>query len=203
MCALLLGEKTGMDKELKNLYKRNGILHILSISSLHITILGMTLYQLLRRLGVPIIPAALAGGLVLLFYGCMTGFGVSVCRSLGMYLLRMLAEILGRTYDMLTALGILALAMVLYHPYYLQNSGFLLSFTAVAGIGLIYPLLEKREKIVPRYFGESGFRIRLRRALLGFRNSIAANLAISLMTLPIQLWFYYEVPTCSLIITEE
>lgn len=200
MCALLLGEKTGMDKELKNLYKRNGILHILSISSLHITILGMTLYQLLRRLGVPIIPAALAGGLVLLFYGCMTGFGVSVCRSIGMYLLRMLAEILGRTYDMLTALGILALAMVLYHPYYLQNSGFLLSFTAVAGIGLIYPLLEKREKIVPRYFGESGFRIRLRRALLGFRNSIAANLAISLMTLPIQLWFYYEVPTCSLII---
>ncbi|MGN0402939.1 MAG: ComEC/Rec2 family competence protein [Acetatifactor sp.] len=200
MCALLLGEKSGMDQELKALYKRNGILHILSISSLHITIIGMSLYHLLRRAGMPVIPAALAGGLVLVFYGCMTGFGVSVCRSIGMYLLRMLAEILGRTYDMLTALGILALLMVLYNPYYLQNVGFLLSFTAVAGIGMIYPLLEEREKITPRYLGETGYQLWLRRSMQNLRNAVAANLSITLMTLPIQLWFYYEIPTCSLII---
>ena len=41
MSALLLGDKSELDGELKDLYKRNGILHILSISSLHITILSL------------------------------------------------------------------------------------------------------------------------------------------------------------------
>ena len=49
MCALLLGDKGDLDPELKELYQRNGILHILSISSLHITMIGMTVYQLLRK----------------------------------------------------------------------------------------------------------------------------------------------------------
>lgn len=201
VCALLLGDKTELDRELKNLYKRNGILHILSISSLHITIIGMSLYRFLRRLKLPIVPAALAGGCILLFYGCMAGFSVSACRAIGMYLLRMLAEILGRTYDMLTALGILAAAMVLYNPFYLQNAGFLLSFSAVLGIGIIQPALTEEEgKVALRYFGEPGWRLWLRRRAVALKSSMWASLSITLMTLPVQLWFYYEVPTCSLFI---
>lgn len=201
VCALLLGDKTELDRDLKNLYKRNGILHILSISSLHITIIGMSLYRFLRRLKLSIVPAALAGGGILLFYGCMAGFSVSACRAIGMYLLRMLAEILGRTYDMLTALGILAAAMVLYNPFYLQNAGFLLSFTAVLGIGIVQPALaEEEDKVTPRYFGEPRWRLWLRKRAVALKSSMKASLSITLMTLPVQLWFYYEVPTCSLFI---
>lgn len=201
VCALLLGDKTELDGELKNLYKRNGILHILSISSLHITIIGMSLYRLLRRLKLPVVPAAMAGGCILLFYGCMAGFSVSACRAIGMYLLRMLAEILGRTYDMLTALGTLAAAMVLYNPFYLQNAGFLLSFSAVLGIGIVQPALAEEEgKATPRYFGEPGWRLWLRKRAGALKSSMTASLSITLMTLPVQLWFYYEVPTCSLLI---
>ncbi len=61
MSALLLGDKKELDSDLKELYKRNGILHILSISSLHITIIGMSVYTLLRKAGMPVIPAAAAG----------------------------------------------------------------------------------------------------------------------------------------------
>lgn len=201
VCALLLGDKTELDRELKNLYKRNGILHILSISSLHITIIGMSLYRFLRRLKLPIVPAALAGGCILLFYGCMAGFSVSACRAIGMYLLRMLAEILGRTYDMLTALGILAAAMVLHNPYYLQNAGFLLSFSAVLGIGIIQPALaEEEDKVTPRYFGEPGWRLWLRKRAGALKSSMSASFSITLMTLPVQLWFYYEVSACSLFV---
>lgn len=200
VCALLLGDKAELDRELKSLYKRNGILHILSISSLHITIIGMSLYRLLRRLKLPIVPAALAGGGILLFYGCMAGFSVSACRAIGMYLLRMLAEILGRTYDMLTALGILAAVMVLYNPFYLQNAGFLLSFSAVLGIGIIQPALAQGDKVTPRYFGEPGWRLWLRKRAGAVKSSLFASLSITLMTLPVQLWFYYEIPTCSLLI---
>ena len=48
LCDLLLGDKEGIDEETDELYKNNGIAHILSISGLHISILGMGLYELLR-----------------------------------------------------------------------------------------------------------------------------------------------------------
>ena len=86
MCTMLLGEKKVLDSEIKELYKRNGIIHILSISGLHITIIGMSIYRMLRRTGMPAWIAALLGGSVLLLYGLMTGMGVSAVRAIGMYL---------------------------------------------------------------------------------------------------------------------
>ena len=188
MAALLLGEKTDTDKELKNLYKRCGILHILSISSLHITIIGMSLYKTLRRTGLPVAPCAVAGAVLLLLYGFLTGFSVSACRAIGMYLIRMLGEICGRTYDMLTAVGILAVAMVLYRPFYLENTGFLLSFSAVLGIGALYPAMAgKRSPVRPRYYGEPRLRLWLRKTLRALRMNALSSLAATLATLPVQL----------------
>ena len=51
MKTMLLGEKGILDEEIKGLYQRNGIAHILAISGLHISMIGMGLYQLLRRAG--------------------------------------------------------------------------------------------------------------------------------------------------------
>lgn len=199
MCALLLGDRGELEGELKDLYKRNGILHILSISSLHITIIGMGIYRLLRRAGCFPAPAALAGGAVLLFYGMMTGFSVSACRAVGMYLIRMGAELFGRSYDMLTALGILAAAMVLRNPFYLQNSGFLLSFSSVLGIGVLYPALgwADRRPAGEKYYGEATGRVLLRHVTAKLRAAAGASLSITLATLPVQLWYYYETPVYS------
>ncbi len=207
MSALLLGDKKELDSDLKELYKRNGILHILSISSLHITIIGMSVYTLLRKAGMPVIPAAAAGSVLLSGYGCMTGFGVSACRAIGMYGIKMLGEMAGRTYDMLTGLGVMAAVMVAGNPYYLQNSGFLLSFTSVLGIALLSPALvpeQDRGRAAPGKEKEKGFR-RLAgelRAVPGnvgksLCESLFVSLSITLATLPIQLYYYYEVPVYS------
>lgn len=195
MCALLLGEKGEADREIKELYRRNGILHILSISSLHVTIIGMSLYRLLRRLGLPPAPCAGAGAAVLVLYGMLTGLSVSVCRAIGMYLIRMLGEICGRTYDLLTSLGILAAGMTLANPYYLQNPGFLLSFSAVLGIGVVYPVLMPKEAPArPGRYGENPALLFWRKQLRRLKASALASLSITLTTLPVQLWFYYETP---------
>lgn len=203
MSALLLGDKKDLDSELKDLYKRNGILHILSISSLHITIIGMSVYRLLRRIGLPIPPAAVGGSVLLILYGCMTGFGVSACRAIGMYLIRMLGELTGRTYDMLTALGVMAVVMVAGNPYYLRNSGFLLSFTSVLGIGVVSPALMPKLQRGGQDSGrtaedlQSMLREKAERIGASLAQSVSASLAITLTTLPIQLWFYYEIPVYS------
>ena len=199
LCALLLGDKGGLEERVEDLYRQSGILHILSISSLHITILGMGFYQFLRRLRVPVGPSALAGSILLLLYGGLTGFGVSACRAIGMYLIRMLGEVFGRTYDMLTALAVMGALMVWQNPYYLHHSGFLLSYASVLGVGVLSPALsEGHRPVSPR--DESGRNVKrfLYSIREKFQQSACASLSVMLTTLPIQLWYYYEVPVYSI-----
>lgn len=202
MSTMLLGDDAGLDREIKELYKRNGIVHILSISGLHITLIGMTLYRLLRRMGMPVWPAALAGSGILILYGIMTGLGVSALRAIAMYLIRMLGEVLGRTYDMLTALGVAGAVTLLFNPMYLYHAGFLLSYGAVLGMGVLKPTLfggERKQKI-KRY--EPG---KIKSVLKGMIyqkiqqawESMEASVSVTAATLPVLLWFYYEVPIYS------
>ena len=141
MQTLLLGEKEELDAEVKALYQKNGIAHILSISGLHITLLGMGVYRLLKRLGLPVRAAAVGGAMLLLMYGVMVGMNVSASRAIGMYLLQMLGIFVGRTYDMLTGLGLMALLLVIQEPERLFDVSFLMSFGAVLGICILTPVL--------------------------------------------------------------
>lgn len=203
MTAMLLGDKADLDDEVKELYRRSGILHILSISGLHITIIGMGIYKLFRRMGMPVLAAACCGSLLLVLYGMMTGFGLSACRAIGMYLLRMLAEVIGRTYDMLTALGVMALILVWQNPIYPGYAGFLLSFGSVLGIGGLAPALirefeaqvQEKTKLRRRRFTAVSGRAKAEGTIAGrVWRTLISGAAIPLFTLPIQLWFYYEVP---------
>jgi competence protein ComEC len=144
MTAMLLGDTKDLDTQVKELYKRNGIIHILSISGLHISLMGLGLYKFLRKMRVPDPYAAIAGTILLLLYGTLTGWGISVQRAVGMYLIRMFGKCIGRTYDMLTALGVMGVWILLRNPAYLLHTGFLLSFGSVMGIGLLQPVLAGR-----------------------------------------------------------
>ena len=137
--AMLLGEKSSLEEEIKELYQLNGLIHILSISGLHVSLLGMAVSGLLKKCGAPIwLRAPFAIG-VMWCYGMMTGMGVSTWRAVFMFALHLLAELLGRTYDMLTALSLAALLMLAEQPLLVRHSGFLLSFGAVVGIGIVLP----------------------------------------------------------------
>lgn len=206
MAAVLLGDKAGVDADLKALYQKNGIIHILSISGLHITLIGMGLYKILRRAGMPVWCAAAGGAVFLILYGVMTGLGVSACRAIAMYLLRMLAQLLGRTYDMLTAVGVTAVCMVCLHPAWLEHMGFLLSYGSVLGVGILLPALAESGEEAPRVKRYIQEKWKRRLASLcgglwrGLRQSLLAGISITFTTLPIQLWFAYEIPVYSILL---
>lgn len=183
MQTMLLGEKEGLDKELKALYQRNGISHILAISGMHISLLGMGLFRLLRKCGLPMNASAAASMALMILYGAMTGFSVSAVRAVLMFCLRMAAIFAKRTYDMLTALGIAAVLILLREPLYLFHSGFVFSFGCVLGIGLILPSLTEGEK-------QKGAVVK----------SVAGALGAAVVTLPIYLWFYYQFPVYSVVL---
>ena len=180
MQTMLLGEKSGMDRELKALYQRNGIAHILAISGLHISMLGMGLYKLLRKCSLPMKASAVISTLVIIFYGMMTGFSVSALRAVFMFALQMISILTERTYDMLTAAALSAVLIILQQPLYLFHSGFVFSFGCVLGIGLLFPVLVQSKDDQSR----------IRKALLG-------GLGMAVINLPIYLWFYYQYPVYS------
>lgn len=231
MQTLLLGEKEELDAEVKALYQKNGIAHILSISGLHITLLGMGVYRLLKKLGLPVRAAAVGGAMLLLIYGVMVGMSVSASRAIGMYLLQMLGIFVGRTYDMLTGLGLMALLLVLQEPERLFDVSFLMSFGAVLGICILTPALsgEVRERdtdaesegkeisawlrTVADILGDSAYeRNKYRegwrkvayegiwRIMSAVKGGFAASVGVILFTLPVQLWFFYEIPVYSVLL---
>ena len=199
-------------------------------TGLHITLLGMGCYRLLKRLGAPVRVAAAGGAMTLLLYGMMVGMSVSASRAIGMYLLQMLGIFVGRTYDMLTGVGLLAALLVLQQPERLGDVSFLMSFGAVLGICLLTPVFagDGREDnagvetasgvvagllTVTDILGDSAYERnkyregwrkvvyeRLWRMVSALKSGFAASAGVILFTLPIQLWFFYEIPVYSVLL---
>lgn len=194
MKAMLLGDKGGLDKDIKALYQQSGIIHILAVSGLHISLIGLGLYRLLRRTGLPLTAAVFISIGCIWCYAVMTGMPTSAVRAVVMFSLRLMADVIGRTYDMLTALAVAAVLLLIEQPLYLRHSGFLFSFGAVLAIGLLLPALYERDRDRP---GQSrGIFL----VLNGVKQAAAAGMAIALATAPIHLMFYYQFPLCSILL---
>ena len=79
---------------------------------LHISVIGMALYRMLKKAGLPFGMAALAAAGVMYGYGGMAGWGVSVRRAVLMFLLFLGAQVSGRSYDTFCALAFAAVALL-------------------------------------------------------------------------------------------
>ena len=142
--AMLLGEKGSLSDEIQDLYQNSGIIHILAISGLHISVIGMGLFRILRKLHVPLPVSCAAAVALMLLYGGMTGMSASSFRAIFMFMMHMAALCLHRTYDLLTSVSLAGMLLLLEQPYYLYYSGFLFSFSAVLSIALLAPSFSSR-----------------------------------------------------------
>ena len=181
--AIVLGDKSNLDPELKMRYQMAGIIHILAISGLHISLLGMGLYNMLKKAGFGIWPAGLLALIIMLQYGMMTGGGVSTMRAVCMFLLSVGAKIAGRIYDMPTGMAVAAILILVENPAYLLDGGFWLSFGSVIGIGCVWPVVQEELGNLEKE-DNAGKKILW---------SFLASGVVQFTTLPIVLWFYGEV----------
>lgn len=177
--AIVLGDKSDLDMELKMRYQMAGIIHILAISGLHISLLGMGLYNLLKRIGAGIWLSGILALAIMLQYGMMTGGSVSTMRAVSMFLLSVGAKIAGRIYDLPTGLAAAAVLILAESPAYLLDGGFLLSFGAVIGVGCVWPMVEEI------------FVIKKSKNVIV--ESLLSSVVLQLTTLPIALWYYGEI----------
>lgn len=187
MSAILLGDKSSLDQEVKKQYQKCGIGHVLAVSGLHMSFLGMGVYKLFRRIGAGFIISGSLGAIVLLLYLIMIGPGVSSLRAMIMFLIRMGADITGRDYDLPTSLFLSAAILCMIQPLYMLDAAFQLSFGAILGIFLLSPVF-------------SGFlqtdRIQ-NGAVRRIMESMGASMAVTVFLMGPVLYFYYEVPPYS------
>lgn len=179
---ILLGEKSQIDEGTKELYKLSGISHLLAISGLHISLIGYFIYKRLRKF-LSLIPAGIISFVIIGAYAEMVGGSVSAKRAVIMFGLNLMAQVIGRSYDTISSLGMAFLIVIISNPLIIYNSGMLLSFGAIIGITIISnpicSLLKVSNKIM---------------------KSFLASVSIDMVTKPVIAYFYYEVSTYSSLI---
>ena len=175
MCAMLLGDKNGMEESVKQLYQDSGISHVLAISGLHISMLGLLLFGMVRRLGLPFAAAGVVSGGVMGLYCVMTGMSVSTVRAFLMFLVYLGAQAFGRTYDLKSSLALAVILILFQNPLLLFQGGFQLSVLAVAGLAYFYPAFKKR-------LGGKG----------RFTDSLLVSISVQLTIFPCLLYHFYQ-----------
>lgn len=184
MKAMLLGNKDELDTEVKELFQKNGIAHILAISALHITFLAMGLYRILNSvLGLSVRVSALLSEIVVLLYGLMVGFSPSAYRAIFMFSLFLVAISFKRSYDMLTAVSVAGIALLLTNNGLIFDAAFQLSFLAVSAVAVGIPMYKRYVFNVPQW-----------------AEGILTSILIFMFTFPTIVSFYYEATFYSVIL---
>ena len=211
LAAMLLGERTFLSEETQSLYKAAGALHVIAVSGLHISLLGLGLHRLLRRIFASQAPAAVISVLCMAAYVFLVGNPPSAVRAFIMFAMGLFAGYWKRTLDTPTALSLSAAIILMGNPFYIGQSSFLLSFLAILAISVFQPALKEcLAHINPYHFPLS--RLLDSRRAWGLRhldpqkvpgvchellkkagNGLQSSFSVWIVTLPVQLFFFSEV----------
>lgn len=183
--AMLFGGYEGINEQLVDSFTVTGIVHILSVSGSHISLIAAVMawlgliFRLPRKLTAILVIA------IIIIYSMLAGLVPPVIRSGIMGALSFAAVALGREKEARRILLITGLVMLLISPLLLFNISFQLSFMATAGLLYIAPNIRKMLERLP------------------LSTAIAMNLAITiaatLSTLPIIAWYFNVLSLSALI----
>ncbi len=183
--AMMIGDKSGLDKEIKLQFSKSGLSHILAVSGMHIGIIFQVMWSLMlplatsrkRRMAITIF------SMFLLFcFGILAGSGGSILRAVFMFEAALFSSLFmaGKTgpYGLRAAIFFL----LWFDPPLLFDAGFQLSCAAVAGIFGMVPPIQKWLFIhlpyLPKWLNEP----------------MSVTLAAQATTTPFVLWHFGAIP---------
>lgn len=140
--AMLLGDRTSLDSDTIEAFRKTGLYHLLVIAGLHVGLLAGLAAALLRRFRVRETWRAAALLALLFAYAAVVEQRAPTLRATLMICVYLLARWLYRQHAALNAIGLAALVLLLRRPAWLFETGFELSFCAALLIaGLAVPVL--------------------------------------------------------------
>lgn len=143
---MLLGQIEEIDPDRNLDFQKTGIFHVFSVSGLHVGFLLLLNGWIMSLLKTKARTRFVSGIILLLFYGFLTGWPVSLQRAAIMGGMGLLAYYSGRHNSMLNALALAGVVILALNPAALLDISFQLSFGATFGLVYIFPLLRERLK---------------------------------------------------------
>ena len=178
--AILLADKTDLDRETKDLYKDAGASHLLAISGLHISMFAAFILFLLKKTPLNLKAAYIITVVLLFTYGFLIGFSASALRATVMFTILCIGRMFHKTYDSLNSLSAALLITILIKPLYVLQNGFLMSYLAIIAIAVVLPIFavigKKSGKVI---------------------SSLTMSTSVTMTTLPVVVNSYYRIPLYS------
>jgi len=173
--ALLTGNRDHIPREIMDVFRRSGTMHILAVSGLHVGFLSLFLLFLLRLVRIPKLYAYAVVGLFIVFFMIFIGERPSVQRASLMALCGIACFLFDRDRNYLNVISLCFVLLWLVNPLSLLNPGFLLSFCATFGILFLTPVLYRwLSRFVPRYMA----------------GSLAVTLSVQLFIFPVMIAYF-------------
>jgi competence protein ComEC len=196
--AIMLGYRDYVTDDVTQAYAGSGVLHVLSVSGLHVAVLYFVLNMLLgwmdKRRKMEIVKGVLVI-IIMLFYAGLTGLSPPVLRSVWMFSLIVVARLLDRDVSMYNVLGVSCFILLLWDPFYIADVGFQLSYIAVAGIVYLYPLLSgliENTDVLRTKISWLNYPVNwLMRWTWGL---ICVSIAAQIATFPISVFYFHSFP---------
>ncbi|MEW6309069.1 MAG: DNA internalization-related competence protein ComEC/Rec2 [Bacillota bacterium] len=176
---LALGEASLVPQDLREDMSEAGLAHILAVSGLHTGLVAAAVTWCLSWAGYP--RARLAAIPCVFAYACLVGAAAPVVRAAVMLALQGLAAVTARRGDARTALAAAALVILVPDPAALGEASFQLSWSAVAGLVALAPLLDSALRPLPRML----------------RTAVCVTLAAQAGSLPVMLHYFGRVSALS------
>jgi competence protein ComEC len=182
--SLLFGYTGDLTEDVFNNYSNTGVMHVLSVSGLHVGIIYMLINMVLQWVDASMTTRFrhfLIIASVLWFYAMLSGMSPSIVRSAFMFSILKLSESFNNRTGSFHAFFACLFAMLLYDANYLFDVGFQLSFCAVYGILYFQPKFKS-------WFTFS------RKYQLKIFELLSITIAAQIATIPISLYYFHQFP---------
>ena len=199
--AMLLGDKTEMDDEVRQSFNASGLAHLLCVSGLQIMIL-IGFFSFLFKWFLPLNIRGLYFRQVILVLLSWTiafvvGLTPSSMRVATMLSILFISEIFLLNNDRLNILLLTAFIFLLINPLILFNVSFQLSFLAVLGILAFKPWINNRiNKTITLLPIRNHL---LNRLLYSISSNVSVSIAVQFCCLPVLLFYFKSFPLFAII----
>lgn len=175
----MFGDVENISSQTYSSFSKSGIIHILSVSGMHIAIIVGLINAFLKRVKMPRKARLVFFVIALGFYCYLCSFNVTVVRAALMSLALLFGSGFGKQYDTLSAIGFSGLAILIFAPFSVYEIGFQLSFISVLMIALL-------TKPITKFFLSLHFPKKLATA-------ISVSISVQIGLLPLLLKYFNSV----------
>nr|WP_277988612.1 DNA internalization-related competence protein ComEC/Rec2 [Enterococcus sp. MSG2901] len=144
--ALLFGYKDATFNDSQEVYQDTGLLHLFSLSGLHIQVYLGWVYYIVRRLGGTVQENTCFMFVVTLCYVVLAGSSVSIFRASFLFLLRLVGKCFGLKLSAMDSFAVVMWLLLLLEPLTLYQIGGQLSLW-FSFLFIVLPLYERKQSI--------------------------------------------------------